>query len=361
MSLTPYWIKHIDQIPSPGLLVFHDMLESNIDHMIMMAGAPTRLVPHIKTHKMAAVVQMQMNRGISRFKCATLAEAEMLAQVGVEYVLLAYQLNTPMTHRFAKLQQTYPNTTFAVLVDNDQSALNIQACCHPQEVRVFIDINVGMNRTGIPIDAVLPFYERLRKMPGIHIRGFHVYDGHIRDTQPEVRQERCDAICTNLEEIAGAIPDALFIMGGSPTFGQHVQRRIGNRAVWCSPGTSVFWDAGYQQLLPEYPFEPAALLLTRVLSKPSPNLLTLDLGHKAIAAENPLEKRAIILGLESAIFISQSEEHLVIQYEDSDSISIGDAFLVKPWHICPTVALYNEAYVLYHGLHIDTWPITRQR
>ncbi len=143
--------------------------------------------------------------------------------------------------------------------------------------------------------------------------------------------------------------------GGSPTFGFHAARR-----GWqCSPGTTLFWDGGYGSQFPDLPFEPAALVLTRVISKPGTSYLCLDLGHKAIAAENPIEKRVELIGLEGSTPVGQSEEHLVVEVDEPDRFKVGDAFLGLPWHICPTVALHQEAIVIRDGEATgETWPVT---
>src|SRR5690606_20713733 len=108
-----------------------------------------------------------------------------------------------------------------------------------------------------------------------------------------------------------------------------------NPKVICSPGTCVFWDAGYAVHLPDLQFEQAAWLLTRIISKPGANRLCLDLGHKSVAAENPIENRVRFPEIPRARFISQSEEHLVIETDEATQWKVGDTILGIPWHICP--------------------------
>ena len=86
MDETRYQIEDVDQIISPSLVVFRETLEENLAEMVRIAGDPARLRPHCKTHKMAQVVELQLAHGITRHKCATFAEAEMLVAAGVEDV-----------------------------------------------------------------------------------------------------------------------------------------------------------------------------------------------------------------------------------------------------------------------------------
>jgi D-serine deaminase-like pyridoxal phosphate-dependent protein len=47
----PYAIADTQEIFSPGLVIFRDLLERNLDEMIRLARGPQRLRPHCKTHK----------------------------------------------------------------------------------------------------------------------------------------------------------------------------------------------------------------------------------------------------------------------------------------------------------------------
>jgi D-serine deaminase-like pyridoxal phosphate-dependent protein len=118
----------------------------------------------------------------------------------------------------------------------------------------------------------------------------------------------------------------------------------------------VLWDAGYATRFPDLSFLPAALVLTRVISKPGANRLCLDLGHKAVASENP-PPRVHLIGLPDAKAISHSEEHLVLETDQASVIPLGQEFYGIPWHICPTVALHAQACVVEQGRVESRWEI----
>lgn len=360
-----YQINHPEEIDSPALLIFKDRVESNIQTMIRIAGDPVRLVPHVKTHKMAEIVRMQIAAGIEQFKCATIAEAEMLANAGAKNILLAYQLTGPKTHRFLELTKEFPDIHFASLIDNLESAviLNNVASAEKLITNVYIDVDTGMHRTGIAIgENLLDLYIHLQQLKNLHIEGLHIYDGHIHDENYEVRKKLCEAGFENVNEIVNKIieqgfPAPKLIAGGSPTFTIHAL----NKQLYCSPGTCLLWDQGYYLTLAEQPFEFAAVLLTRVISKPANGLVTVDLGHKAVASENELSKRVLFLNLKDYKIHSQSEEHLVVEVKDWDSIHIGDVLYGVPYHVCPTVALYDIAYIIENGKLVDKWNIEARR
>src|SRR4029450_411009 len=100
-----YTVENVADIPSPALLVYPDRVDQNIRRMIEIAGGAERLRPHMKTNKLREVVRMHLDRGITRFKCATIAEAEMAAAAGAPDVLLAYQPVRPKVRRLVQLAE----------------------------------------------------------------------------------------------------------------------------------------------------------------------------------------------------------------------------------------------------------------
>ena len=147
------------------------------------------------------------------------------------------------------------------------------------------------------------------------------------------------------------------VAGGTPTFPIHARRGDAE----CSPGTFIYWDKGYETLLPEQRFVHAAVVVTRVISKIDNETICVDLGHKAIAAENPLTSRVSFLNL-NATAVGHSEEHLVLKVDDSSGISVGDVLYGIPYHICPTVALHEFVYTIEGGRMTGTWNnVSRKR
>src|SRR6476659_9245335 len=116
---TPWFeIKNINALDSPALVVFPERVKNNIKLAISMVGDVHRLRPHIKTHRSPDVIKLMLNAGITKFKCATIAEAEMLALCNAPDVLLAYQPSGPKLSRFAFLIKNYPFTKFSCMADN---------------------------------------------------------------------------------------------------------------------------------------------------------------------------------------------------------------------------------------------------
>lgn len=357
-----YLFDKMDEVDSPALLIYIDRVKENIITLKSMVNDVDRLRPHVKTHKSADITQLLIQSGIQKFKCATIAEAEMLGICHAKDVLLAYQPIGPKLERFIELIKKYPETKFSCLTDNDIAAKQMAKSfsSHDLSVPVYIDINIGQDRTGIaPGIAAIQLYMDCSKMKGIVPVGLHAYDGHIYDSDLAIRTFRCDEAFESVEAmknelIKNGFKEPVIIAGGSPTFPIHSKREN----VECSPGTFIYWDKGYMDKCAEQDFLPAALLIARVISLPGETKICLDLGHKSVAAENDISKRVYFINAPELRFISQSEEHLIADAGEKHPYAMGDILFGIPYHVCPTVALYETAYTVDNGKLTGEWNVT---
>lgn len=354
-----YKINNTKGLISPSLIVYPERIEKNIDLMIEIAGSADKLRPHIKTHKMGEIIKLQMRKGISKFKCATIAEAELLASCDARDILLAMQPTEIDMVRFFKLINSYPNSNFSTLVDNLHTVAKISNLAEKENTKVglWVDINNGMNRTGIvPDHHAVELYQAIESDPNIIPNGLHVYDGHIQDSDIQARTENCEKDFATVLELKKILKDkginiSTIIAGGTPSFPIHKNRKN----VEVSPGTTLLWDARYADRFKDLSFLPAAALFTRAVSQPNKAFTCFDLGHKSVASEMPLP-RVKFLNQPAFQQISQSEEHLVIN-DDRNAFQVGDEAYVLPIHICPTVSKYNQVICVVSGEKIGNWKI----
>ena len=347
-------------VPSPALLIFEERADANVRLMLEIAGGPARLRPHVKTHKLGPLTARQLALGITKFKCATIAEAEMCALAGAPDVLLAFAPVGPNIARFCQLARAFPAVRFSTIADDSAAIRALSAAANAAQLTldVLLDVDCGMHRTGIaPGAAALDLYRQLAGSTGLRAAGLHAYDGHIHEADSAARRAQCDAAFAAVIALREALeraglPVPALVAGGTPTFPFHAAHADRE----CSPGTAVLWDFGYGDKFADLPFQCAAVLLTRVVSKPGPNLLCLDLGHKAVAAENP-HPRVRLLELPDATAVMHSEEHLVIETPLAGKFAVGDALHGIPRHVCPTVALHSECVVVRGGAAVERWPI----
>ena len=351
-------IANEQEVPSPALLLYPDRIDENLRRMVAIAGDPGRLWPHIKTHKLPQLVTRQIELGITKCKCATIAEAEMAAGAGASEVLLAQQPVGPNVARLIELTRLFPEVQFSTLIDDATALGELAAGTDSASLIVLLDLDVGMGRTGIsPGPQALALYRQLCAEKRLRPGGLHAYDGHLYQRDAIGRAAACEEAFAPVrlmrEELEReGFPVPRIIAGGTPTFAIHAA----HPEVECSPGTAVLWDAGYSAKVPDLPFQPAAVLLTRVVSKPGGSRICLDLGHKAVASEMP-PPRAIFPALPDARAIAHSEEHLVIESARAGELPIGMVLYAIPWHVCPTVALHSEAWIVKGGRAEERWPI----
>ena len=354
-----YQIKQSEELSSPALVVYPERIEHNIQEMLQIAGSADRLWPHVKTHKMSAIVALQKKQGVTKFKCATTSEMLMLAREGVNKILLAHQPSVEKAKTLLSAQQKFSSTEFSTLCDNSDSLALFEQLSHEHRLQLTlcIDINNGMNRSGIVPEEAFKLYSKIKSSPHLTFAGLHVYDGHIRDHDLNQRIANCQDHFKTVEALIARIENeeqqaVKLITGGSPSFMPHALRQDN----YLSPGTTLLWDLGYQKIWAESPFKQAALILTRLISKPAPSIYCFDLGHKALASEMPMP-RVSIFGFEDAQHIGQSEEHLILKTTSPIDCKVGDLFYAVPVHICPTVAKYNAAYVCREHEVKEVWPI----
>ncbi|MGS2763296.1 D-TA family PLP-dependent enzyme [Sinomicrobium sp. M5D2P9] len=360
-----YSISNIEETDSPAVVLYEENLDHNLREMLHMVGGDVRrLRPHLKTNKMPQVVKRMIRLGIKNFKSSTIAEAEMAAREGAESVLIAHQLVGPKTDRFFMLADRFPETRFYTIIDNLQTLeiWNTKAKKTGKKVAVFIDINNGMNRSGVePGSGLAELINKTGKADYVDLKGLHIYDGHHRHPDYAERKEKLEAGFRELQEVISVLkkthPDLQVVSGGTPAFSTHSL----DKEKVCSPGTCVFWDWGYDEKLPEQDFKFAVLLVSRVISKPAKGIVSIDLGHKAVAAENPIDRRVKFLNLSGYELLSQSEEHGILRVDDWENISVGDVLYGIPYHVCPTINLHDEIPVIRNGKKSDVWEITARK
>ncbi len=363
---TDFWYTadNVHEVSSPSLLVYPDRIERNILKIIEIAGGTDQLRPHVKTHKMTEVIGLQMKHGINKFKTATISETEMVAKCGASDILIAMQPVGPNSARFFQLKHEFNNTKISCIADSEEVIIQLSEMARKTglETHVWLDINNGMNRTGIaPGNKAARLFKRIVDSPMLVAEGLHVYDGHIHDHDPAIRRKKCNdafsQVDTLIDELkAEGLGPVKIVAGGSPTFPIHALRK----GVESSPGTLLLWDFGYSSSFTDMDFLHAAVLLMRVISKPAKDLLCLDLGHKAVASEMP-QPRVKILGLGNYKIINHNEEHMVISTTEAARYKTGDHFYGIPWHICPTVDRYDTVTVVKDHHATGQWNVEARK
>jgi D-serine deaminase-like pyridoxal phosphate-dependent protein len=356
-----YRVSGIEDILTPALVMYPDLVAANIDRTVdLLAGDANRWRVHIKTAKLGYTLRLMVDRGIRNFKCATTLELLVACRSGAADVLLAYPTMGANARRVQEIARQFPAVRISVLAESDEQVRQWLG----STVGIFLDINPGMNRTGIEqsqSDRVVALARAIAEV-SLEFRGLHYYDGQYADlAEPERTRsthrgyDRLLEIVSELERDGAHVPE--LITAGTPTFPCSLSYqgfRQGRFVHRVSPGTIVYGDAASMAQLPQdYGYQPAALVLTRVVSHPHAGVVTCDAGHKTVSADAGVPT-CVVLGHPELTPLSPSEEHLPIAVSDNTAgPQLGDALFLLPRHICPTVNNFDSALLVRNG-HIES-------
>jgi len=352
-----YGVSNVEDVLTPALVLYPDLIAANIERTIeLLGGDAGRWRVHIKTAKLGYTLRLLVARGVRNFKCATTLEMLVACQSGATDVLLAYPAMGANARRAREIAEQFPEVRISVLAENEEQVRQ----WHKSRAGIFLDINPGMNRTGIEQSEVGRVVALTHAIidAGLEFRGLHYYDGQYGGlAEPERTHaahrgyDRLLGIVSELERSNMHVPEV--ITSGTSTFPCSLSFqgfRCRNFVHRVSPGTVVYCDATSLQELPrEYGYRPAVLVMTRVVSHPRAGIVTCDAGHKAVSADAGVPT-CMVVGHPELTPLSPSEEHLPLAVaEGSVGPQIGSALFLLPRHICPTVNNFDDALLVRNG------------
>lgn len=354
LSAEPYRIEGVETLQTPALAIYPEIVDHNIDCTLsLLAGDANRWRPHLKTTKLGFIMRRLVERGVVQAKCATTLELAAACAAGMKDVLLAYPVVGANANRVRELAEDYPDVRVSVLVENSEQAAAWSGSC----LGIFIDVNPGMDRTGIAqerIPAILNL-SRAIAADGLAFRGLHYYDGHVAASSLEEREAQAHRGYDQLMEIVGAIEAAgagvrEVITSGTPAFScaaSYGPFQSGSFVHRASPGTVVYSDTTTLTQLPaEWGFQPAAVVISTVVSHPRANYVTCDAGHKSVSSDAGFPT-CVVAGRPDLLPLKPSEEHLPIEIRNGGSRpEIGEALYLIPRHVCPTVNNFDDAVLV---------------
>jgi D-serine deaminase-like pyridoxal phosphate-dependent protein len=358
-----YEVQDSRALSTPSLLIYTEMIEANITAALrMMNGDARRWRPHLKTAKLGYTMRRLVARGIKTAKCATTLELVAAIESGMEDVVVAFPLMGPNAARVREIAAAHPERRISTLLE---SADQIDAW-RASAVGVFVDLNPGMDRTGMAEDnfeEVRDLIDRVQQA-GLRFCGLHHYDGQIKNSDPSaapVAREgysRLVELITSLKrwgiEVKEAITSGTPAMPDALNFAPFSQGEFVHRV---SPGTIVYNDRSSLKELPDYGFLPAALVLSTVVSRPRDNRVTCDAGHKAVSADAGVPT-CDVMGRPGLVGLKPSEEHLPIEVRSGERPSLGELLYLLPAHVCPTVNNFDKAVLVRDGKVDGIVPVT---
>ncbi len=339
------------ELDTPALLVDLDRLENNIARMAAFArqqGIPLR--PHTKTHKSPDIAKMQLAAGAKGVTCAKLGEAEVMAEAGLDDILVANEIIGEK--KFTRLIDLTRRVRLCVAVDSAAGAGSLNAALEQAAVSVdvLIEINCGQDRAGVlPGEPALHLAREIRRCKRLNLRGLLTHGGHAYHQSSEAEIQRVGEsegrLMVQTAELLRrhGFPVEVVSVGSTPT-ARFCGRVDGVTEI--RPGTYVFYDLTQVDLFACTLEDCALSVLATVTSTPAPHRAILDAGKKALTSDprgragNP-GGYGLVLG--KAVQITRlSEEHGVI--ESAADFSIGEKVRIIPNHACVVVNMFDEMY-----------------
>jgi D-serine deaminase-like pyridoxal phosphate-dependent protein len=352
-----YRVAALEDVLTPALILYPEIVASNIERTLdLLGGDVNRWRVHIKTAKLGYTLRMLVERGVRNFKCATTLELLVACRSGAQDVLFAHLAVGANARRVREIAEQFPQVRISVLAENEQQVGQWRG----SRVGIFLDMNPGMDRTGIEqshSDKVVELTRAIGRL-GLEFRGLHYYDGHYGSLEQRERTAAAHAGYERLLKVVGEIERSGMVVpelvtAGTPTFPCSLSFagfRTGNFVHRVSPGTVVYCDATTLVQLPsEYGYRPAVLVLTRVVSHPRAGIVTCDAGHKAVSADAGVPT-CVVVGHSELTPLSPSEEHLPMALrEGTAGPQVGEALYLLPRHVCPTVNNFDSALLVQDG------------
>jgi D-serine deaminase-like pyridoxal phosphate-dependent protein len=362
-TLECYRVSNASALSTPALLIYAEMIDANIDAALrMMNGDANRWRPHLKTAKLGYTIRRMVERGIRASKCATTLELVAALDAGMQDVVVAFPVMGANAARVREIAAAHPDRRISALVEGPDQLDEWRG----SSVGVFVDLNSGMNRTGISEDR----FEEVRGFvgqvlhAGLQFRGLHHYDGHIHNADASASATAHEGYSKLLELIGylnkRGIQVAEVITSGTPAMPHALGFAGFNGGGFVhrvSPGTIIYNDRSSLKELPDYGFMPAALVLSTVVSRPLPNRVTCDAGHKAVSADAGVPT-CEPLGWPGLVGLKPSEEHLPLDVTTGEMPSRGELLYLIPTHVCPTVNNFDRAVIVRGGKVESIEPVT---
>ncbi|MDF2562519.1 MAG: amino acid aldolase or racemase-like protein [Microbacterium sp.] len=348
-----------DELATPVVVIDASVVRENIALAIRILGGAKAWRPHVKTARTPVGMSMLLDAGVRSFKASTLGEVACLLELGVSDVLLAFPAGRRALAGLEVLARVSPATRLSALLDDPH------VDDWPTGVEAFIDIDVGMGRTGVAASDVARTVQIADALvrQGATLRGLHSYDGHLADAEDRAASvaELVATITSHAEGLAqcGHVVDEM-VIGSSHTLVESADwirfQRDGPR-ITCGAGTVVYGDGRSVRRFERdgLDFQPAAVILSRVLSTAG-DRVTVDAGLTAIQVDAGTPHAEVVGG--GLDVVSASQEHLVLRARGRRPAR-GDLLALLPTHLDTALSQMTEAYYFDSGAMVSSRVVGR--
>ena len=347
-------------LDTPVLCIDLDRMESNIQKMASHCrehGVQWR--PHEKCHKTPAIALKEIEAGAIGVTCAKVSEAEVMAAGGVRDILIANMIVGPR-----KLERVAALRRWAdpiIACDHFAQVEPLAEVCrsHGVEVRVLIEVNIGLDRVGVaPGRDTLELAQAISRLKGVKFAGIMGYEGHLlqvadpAEKEQKIRENMALLVSCKEQIVKAGIPCDIVSAGGTGSY-QYTVKCPGITEV--QAGGGIFMDPFYRDKCQVKDLEYALTILATVVSRPTLDRAVLDAGRKTL---NPDAAPPVVVGYEDAQIKRLSAEHCELTLgPNSRNLKIGDKVELVIGYGDFTTVLHDEFYG-FRGDRLEViWPI----
>lgn len=354
-------------LTTPALVLDLDKFEKNLAALALMCGVSgQRMRPHAKTHKCSEIAKRQIEAGAVGVCCATLHEAENMVAAGVEGVLISSPVvGASKINRLIEANRRAPR--LKAVVDNPTNLRELADAAGRAEkpLEVLVDIDVGMQRTGVnDIETAIELARQIQHSQNLAYRGIQAYSGKVQhiDDYGE-RKAAYSQQLSMLQQLLDALSDAGLkpdIVTGGGTGTHDIDREMG-LFTELQTGSYIFMDVEYNavelQAGGDSPFETSLFMQCSVVSNNADGFVTIDGGYKCFATDGP--KPAVLdPNLPGATYDRFGDEHGKIDLASgSAKPGLGTPVTLITPHCDPTVNLHNYYHCVRGDRLVDIWPV----
>jgi D-serine deaminase-like pyridoxal phosphate-dependent protein len=338
---------------TPALVIDMDRVTSNIARIQKVcddAGIANR--PHIKTHKSPVIAQMQIAAGAKGITCQKLGEAEIMADAGIDDILISYNLLGD--EKMARLAALQAKATITVASDNSVVVADLPkaAALSGRDLDVVVECDTGRKRAGVETPAeAIALAKEIAASRGLTFAGFMLYP---TETGWADAQRFFDEALAGVRALG--MEPRIVSTGGTPNL-HNVGKLKG--ATEHRFGTYIYNDR-MQVAAGVASWDDCALnVYSTVVSRAGPDRGILDAGSKTLTPDTGgLDGYGLILEHPEAKIARFAEEHGFLDLARSNTRpNVGDVVRIVPNHVCVVVNMFDEVVMVRGDEIIGTLPI----
>jgi D-serine deaminase-like pyridoxal phosphate-dependent protein len=339
---------------TPCAVIDMDKVERNIARVQAAcdaAGVANR--PHIKTHKSPLLAKMQIDAGAKGITCQKIGEAEVMAEAGIDDILISYNLIGE--EKMARLAQLQGNADMTVAADNSTviAGLPRAADLSGRPLSVVVECDTGRKRAGVETPAeAIALARQIAGLRGLIFSGFMLYP---TETGWGEAQAFYDEALAGVR--AHGLDARMVSTGGSPNL-KNLGKLKG--ATEHRPGTYIYNDR-MQVAAGVATWHDCALnIYSTVVSRAAPDRGILDAGSKTLTSDTGggLDGHGLILEHPEARIARFAEEHGFLDLTRSNTRpNVGDVVRIVPNHVCVVVNMMDEVVMVRGEEIVGTLPV----